>query len=637
MTRSHNKNTGVAPANLLQALDCMSDAFYMLDRDWNFIYLNRVAEVFIGVDRQALLGRSIWREFPETVATGLYQRYLEAMKSGRSQHFEFLYQPGNRWVEINAHPNDDGLGVYFRAIDERKRLEQRIHEAEERFRLVAQATVDTIWDWDLKTGALWWNEGIQTMFGYDPEELEPDGRSWTRRLHPDDRKAAIAHIESVVIDPALTRWDHEYRFRRKDGRYALVQDRGFVIRRDDGEALRMVGGMTDITEARSLESRLRDAQRMEAVGQLTGGMAHDFNNLLTVILGNADLLAETLESDRLLGPLATIISDAAQRGADLTQRLLAFARRQALDPAPTGVNELVDELTTMLMRTLGDPVELQFFPDPDLWPAMVDPVQLESALLNLCLNARDAMADGGQLTIETGNTHLEDSYTRQFQDLEPGDYVQITVSDTGTGIPPALTRKVFEPFFSTKETSRGSGLGLSMVYGFLKQSGGHVNLYSESGAGTSVKLYLPRHRGDAVARREPAATNQGEPTGHETILVVEDERLVREFVTRQLESAGYRVLTASNGPEALVILQSPAGLDLLFTDVMMPGGMSGRELADQCQSLRPGLPVLFTSGYTENAIVHNGRLDPGVQLLGKPYRKTELLRKIREVLASERY
>ncbi|WP_339800615.1 PAS domain S-box protein [uncultured Marinobacter sp.] len=615
---------------LVRALEHMSDAFYMIDADWNFTYLNRVAARLLRRDRKQLIGKPVWAEFPEAVDTDLYHHYRQAMASGESCHFEFFYPALNEWFEVNGYPSDQGLGVYFHAVTDRKLMEQRLLESDERFRLVAQATVDTIWDWDLTTGTVWWNEGMQTMFGYHPEELEPDGASWTSRIHPDDREATVGYITATIKDRSRSRWDHEYRFRRKGGDYALVSDRGFVIRDANGWGLRMVGGITDITQVRQVESRLRDAQRMESVGQLTGGMAHDFNNLLTVILGNADLLRESLSAQPRLQALATIIGEAAQKGADLTQRLLAFARRQALTPRATDVNELIPNLQSLLERTLGEHIELRFYPADPLWPALIDPVQFESALLNLCLNARDAMPRGGKLTIETSNIRLGDDYTGGIEELSPGNYVQVSVTDTGTGISPELLKRVFEPFFTTKQAGRGTGLGLSMVYGFLKQSGGHISLYSESGEGTSVKLYMPR------CNDEPAPMVKSEPLrpqgGRETLLVVEDDNLVRGYVTGQLKAAGYQVVEARNGPEALAMLAGHPDIELLFTDVMMPGGMTGRELADAALKQYPGLPVLYTSGYTENAIVHNGRLDPGVQLLGKPYRKADLLRKIREVL-----
>ena len=384
------------------------------------------------------------------------------------------------------------------------------------------------------------------------------------------------------------------------------------------------------TEQRHLEEQLHQAQRMESVGQLTGGIAHDFNNLLTVILGNAELLTESLEDSKELEPIARNIGDAAMRGAELTRRLLAFARRQPLAPEPTDVDRLVRDLEDLLRRALGEQCEIEISHGAGLWPAMIDSSQFESALMNLAINARDAMPDGGRLTIEAANVRIDDEYSRQHSDVEPGQYVLVAVSDTGIGIPEDSLDRVFEPFFTTKEKGRGTGLGLSMVYGFIKQSRGHIRIYSEIGEGTTIRLYLPRASRTATAPRPPEPRT-GVGRG-EAVLVVEDEPSVREFAESILSQYGYRVTSAACGRDALELLEQGLACDLLFTDVVMPGGMNGRELAAAAADLRPDLKVLYTSGYTENAIVHQGRLDHGVQLLSKPYRRDELARRVRQVL-----
>jgi signal transduction histidine kinase/ActR/RegA family two-component response regulator len=387
----------------------------------------------------------------------------------------------------------------------------------------------------------------------------------------------------------------------------------------------------DITK---LNARLQQSQRLEAVGQLTGGVAHDFNNLLTVVMGNAELLVEQSDNQPQQRMLAEMIVQAAQRGASLTQQLLAFARKQALSPKPTDVNQLIAGMDSMLRRSLGEHIEIELIRAAGLWPAMVDQGQLENALLNLCLNARDAMPGGGRLTIETANTVLDQAYTDSRLDVKPGQYVMLAVSDSGRGIAPEHLEQVFQPFFTTKEKGKGTGLGLAMVYGFVKQSTGHVNIYSEQGLGTVVKLYLPRALGATVLAPEPV--DRLMPTGgKETILVVEDDDMVRRYACQQLRSMGYHVIEVDNGAGALALIEQHPDVDLLFTDVVMPGGMNGRALADAARKLRPALRVLYTSGYTENAIVHHGRLDPGVQLLAKPYRLVDLSRAIRSALSQE--
>jgi nitrogen-specific signal transduction histidine kinase len=383
-----------------------------------------------------------------------------------------------------------------------------------------------------------------------------------------------------------------------------------------------------VTERRELEARLRQAQRMEAVGQLTGGIAHDFNNLLTVIMGNAETLVEraTNPTDR---SLAEMTMTAAERGSELTNRLLAFARRQALNPKAIDVDALVAGMDGLLRRTLGEHVEIVRVPRGDLWPAFVDASQLEGALLNLCINARDAMPEGGRLTIETANVALDDTYARNHEEVAPGNYVMIAVSDSGVGMSQGVAARAFEPFFTTKEVGKGTGLGLSMVHGFVKQSGGHVKIYSEEGHGTTVKLYLPRaSEADEVAEGAASGAIEG---GSERVLLVEDDDQVRAHVAAQVAALGYRVVAVATGAEALVALEKEP-FDLLFTDVVIPGGMNGPQLAREVQKRAPVIHVLFTSGYTENAIVHQGRLDPGVHLLNKPYRRSDLALKMRQAL-----
>jgi len=385
--------------------------------------------------------------------------------------------------------------------------------------------------------------------------------------------------------------------------------------------------------SRQMAARLTQSERLGAVGELTGGVAHDFNNLLTVILGNAELLGEALADNPSLARLAEMTKSAAERGVDLTRHMLAFARRQPLSPRVTDVDALVAGMSTLLRRTLGEHVELVTMRDDGLGQALVDPTQLESALLNLCLNARDAMPDGGRLSIELRNVELDSSNAGWNDDVAPGAYVLIAVSDTGVGMTPDVAARAFEPFFTTKDTGRGSGLGLSMVYGFAKQSRGHVKIYSEVGQGTTVKLYLPRAAGDAD---RPAETVAGAVEGgRERILLVEDDGMVRDHVAAQLRALGYRVVSVGDGAAALRSLQNDGPFDLLFTDVVMPG-MNGRQLADAARLLLPDLPVLFTSGYTENALHSQGRLDPGVHLLHKPYRRTELAAKLRQVIGRPR-
>ena len=385
-------------------------------------------------------------------------------------------------------------------------------------------------------------------------------------------------------------------------------------------------------QLRENEEALRQSQKMEAVGQLTGGVAHDFNNLLQIILGNLETVQRTIPpgSARLQRAVANA-TKGARRAASLTQRLLAFSRRSPLDPKQIDVNRLVGGMSDLLHRTLGETVWVETVHGAGLWRVEVDPSQLEAAILNLAVNARDAMEDGGRLTIETSNAYIDETYSARHAEVSPGQYVAISISDTGTGMDEKTIARAFEPFFTTKPIGKGTGLGLSQVYGFVKQSGGHVKIYSEVGQGTTVKIYLPRLSGsdaDLEAQQEPPA-----PEGtQETVLVLEDDDDVRTYSVDILRELGYRVVEAHDGPSALRLLERQTHVDVLFTDVVLPGGMTGAQVAEAARKLRPDLKILFTTGYARNAIIHHGRLDKGVQLITKPFRFADLAAKIRDVL-----
>jgi PAS domain S-box-containing protein len=405
---------------------------------------------------------------------------------------------------------------------------------------------------------------------------------------------------------------------------------------DNGQIMGVVVSILDITSLKEAESekenladQLHQSQKTEALGRLTGGIAHDFNNMLGVILGTLEFVADKI-TDEKIKPLIDRIRQAAERAGDLTQRLLAFARQQPLSPKTVDVGALITNLEKLLIRTLGEAIDIRCVTSPMLWKAEVDPSQLESAVLNLAINARDAMPSGGKLTIEAANASLDEGYVAENFDVSPGDYVVVSVTDTGTGMSPEVIRKAFEPFFTTKEVGKGSGLGLSMVQGFIKQSRGHVKIYSELGQGTVIKLYIPRSTAEHEADEGPA--NVPLEGGSEVVFVVEDDELMRDTAVLLLESLGYSVIVANSGVEALPIIESSQPIDILFTDIVMPGGIDGATLADRARVLRPGLKVVFSSGYTDNAITHQGRLPQGTHLVQKPYRRRELASKIRAVL-----
>jgi signal transduction histidine kinase/CheY-like chemotaxis protein len=409
--------------------------------------------------------------------------------------------------------------------------------------------------------------------------------------------------------------------------YAALEEE--VRQRREAEAM-----VKRFEEKEATESNVQQAQKMEAIGQLTGGVAHDFNNILTVITGTIEILSDAVKDRPHLAQITNLISGAAARGAELTKHLLAFSRRQPLQPRNTDVNALVIDAASLLRPTLGEHIEIESMLAHDSAPALIDPSQLTTAILNLALNARDAMSNGGKLTLETKNVVLDENYARLNSEVRPGNYVMIAVSDTGDGIPNNLLEKVFEPFFTTKEAGKGSGLGLSMVYGFVKQSNGHIKIYSEQGHGTSVKLYLPQ--ATSGGPEEPAGETGGYAGEHgeQSILIVEDDPLVREYVVAQISRFGFHTLAAGNAAAALALIDGPERIDLLFTDVMLPGGVNGRQLATEAVKRRPELKVLYTSGYAENALIHHGRLDAGVLLLPKPYLSADLARMLLTALAS---
>ncbi len=618
-------------SQLFSTLESMSDAFYLLGRDWVFLYMNAEAERILSVDRHAIIGKQIFDEFALFKTSPAYDGFQKALRTGEAYHEELFWERLGIWVSISAYPSSDSLAVYFRSTTAEKQLQTRIAESEERLKYVTEAALDVVWDTDLVNGTAWYNDGL-VKYGYEVGDHIKSADFWISKVHPDDAAAITPLYNRTLADPTKNEWECRYRFRAANGKYVNLEDRGYIVRDVTGKAIRMVGGSSDITERLGMEEQLLQSQRLESLGQLTGGIAHDFNNLLTVILGNAQLLQEQLHDQPKLRNLTNIIDVAATRGANLTRHLLAFSRKQALQPGTIDINKLLGTLKGMLSRTLGENVVINHKGQDGLWPAFVDQNQLEVALLNLCINARDAMPDGGVVALETSNVRLDEAFAAT-SDVEPGDYVLITISDTGTGIAPEILDHVFEPFFTTKEKGKGTGLGLSTVFGFVKQSNGHISIYSEVGRGTTLRIYLPRSV-EAITQPESSADVPRVQGGSELILLVEDNELVRKFGQDMLKSLGYSVLSASDGRSALAILQERRDVRLLFTDVVMPG-MGGHELAKQAQKLHPGIKVLYTSGYTQDSMIHNGKLDADVTLLEKPYNKSALATKLREVLSSQ--
>jgi PAS domain S-box-containing protein len=515
-----------------------------------------------------------------------------------------------------------------RDMTETRLAQETLRESEQMARGIVETALDAFVQIDEAAGILIWNSQAEEIFGWPRHEaLGKDVFDLViAETDRGDLRDALQRFLTTGLDQVLRR-RREVTARRRDGREFTAELSITALKRREG--ILFNGYFRDLTAKIAAEERLRQAEKMEAIGQLTGGIAHDFNNILTVITGTIEILAAAVEKEPQLAAITRMIDEAAARGAELTQHLLAFARKQPLQPRETDVNALIIDTAKLLRPTLGEQIEVESVLGDEATVAVVDPNQLTTAILNLALNARDAMPGGGKLILETRSVDLDEDYARRNDEVRPGRYVMIAVSDTGCGIPTDHLDRVFDPFFTSKGPGKGTGLGLSMVYGFVKQSAGHIKIYSEEGHGTTVRMYLPPGAGISPALESAVVATTG---GHETILVVEDDRLVRNYVLTQLHSLGYVTLEAGNAAEALLIVQAGAGFDLLFTDVIMPGNMNGRELADAIRQVQPDLKVLFTSGYTEDAIIHQGKLDLGVLLLAKPYRKSDLAAMIRQAI-----
>jgi len=490
---------------------------------------------------------------------------------------------------------------------------------------VFETSIDLILVVDRRGNFLRVSPSSLAILGYSPAEMV--GRSAIDFIYPPDLDATREEMRMARRGRVMRNFD--CRYAHKEGRIVPLTWTGVWSEPDQQHFF--IG--RDMTERMAAEERLRRAQRLEAVGHLTGGIAHDFNNLLALIIGNIELMFDEPGVSAPILDYGRAALHAAQRGAELTRGLLAFARKQPLEPRVVDVNALIGNLATLLGRTLGQNIEVTFSGAPDLWHTFVDPANLESAVANLAVNARDAMPDGGRLMIESRNETLDRDYVDENPEAEPGDYVGVTVTDTGSGMPPEVLSRIFEPFFTTKETGKGTGLGLSMAFGFVKQSGGHIKAYSEVGHGTSFRLYLPRAKGQGIAEPTPAAVEKlPQSTRHERILVVEDNPGIRQIVVIQLAKLGYRPVEADGPETALKIIDGGAPVDLLFTDVIMLGDMSGHALAREAVARRPGLKVLLTSGFPGAAFAHDPTAAGHHAFLLKPYRIQDLGKKIRALL-----
>jgi PAS domain S-box-containing protein len=624
-------------------------AIFMLDLDGCVVSWNVGAQRIKGYSAEEIIGKHFSCFYtPEERDAEIPQKALkQSAETGRFNTEGWrVRQDGSRFwamVVIDAIQQDGqliGFAKVTRDITEQREMTLAMLEAERRFRLLVQGVTDyAIYMLDPQGFISNWNPGAERIKGYGAEEIV--GQHFSRFYIPED---VAAKVPWRALETARRegRYDAEGWRQRKDGSRFWASVVIDAIRDDHGTLLGFAKVTRDLTERREAQIELEksreqlfQAQKMEAVGQLTGGLAHDFNNLLTGITGSLDLLRTRVAQGRLneVERYITAAQGAASRAAALTHRLLAFSRRQTLEPKAIDANRLVTGIEELVRRTVGPAIAVETVLAVGLWPCFCDPNQLENAVLNLCINARDAMPGGGRLTIETANSWVDDAAARE-RDLAKGQYVAVCVTDTGIGMAPDVIARAFDPFFTTKPIGKGTGLGLSMIYGFAKQSGGQARIYSEVGKGTTVKIYLPRHAGTmADESASPDLADIPRAGAGEIVLVVDDEPTVRMLVSDTLAELGYASIEAGDGASGLKVLESGARIDLLITDVGLPGGMNGRQMADAARKGRPGLKVLFITGYAENAVIGNGHLEPGMHVLSKPFAMETLASRIKAIIA----
>lgn len=737
---------------LQRILESIADAFVMFDREWRFTYVNAEAEKVVGRRRESLLGHVVWDLFPGIRGSQFEIEYRKAVATGEAIRFESYYPNLSRWFSVRAFPSEEGLSVYFHDITREKSREDLLRTSEERFRLVARATTDTIWDWDLETDLVWWNDGLTSVFGIPKEAIPPDSSSWTSRIHPEDLPRVTEGIHAVQESEAHF-WEDRYRFRRFDGSYAFVMDRGFVIRDSTGKAIRMVGGLTDltadveatrkineqaallerardailvreldgtivfwnqsaerlygwsrdeavgrsvetllykdpsafrkattrvlkdgewmgeitqicregrsvvvegrwslirdaegkpsrvlaintdITERKRLEAQFLRAQRMESIGTLASGIAHDLNNVLAPILMSIELLKMDISDPETLETVDTIEASAI-RGAAMVKQVLAFARGMEGERVPVSARRVVRDIRTIVGETLPKAIRVEEEIPEDLWLIRGDPTQIHQVLLNLAVNARDAMPDGGVLSLRAGNVLIDEHFASMEGSLQAGAHVMIEVTDTGTGIPAAAIDRIFEPFFTTKELGRGTGLGLSTAQAIVRSHGGCIMAMSEPGVGSTFRIYLPA---DVSAEEEghvvllPPELYRG---NGELILVVDDEAAIRTITQQTLEAFGYRVMTAEDGSEALAVYaRNQEEVALVLTDVMMPN-LDGLAAIPALRRMNPKVKIIATTGLRGQGLPGTARADGVLDVLEKPFSAERLLSALREALSN---
>ena len=623
-----------------QLAESISDIFFAMDKELRYIYWNKASEKLTGVPKEDALGRSLIDVFPDNESTRTVKTLcLRAMETQQPQYFHVNYPGGKNFIhEISVYPTEQGVSVFAKDITERKRAEDMVRKSEERLRDIIFSTADWVWEIDENAIYTYSSEKVFDSLAFTPAELI--GKRPYDFMPPDEAERVAAIFSGIIAKKAhiedLENWNIA-----KNGEKVCFLTNGVPILDGEGNFKGYRGADKDITERKraeenrvKLEAQLQQSQKMESVGRLAGGVAHDFNNMLGVILGHAEMAMEKLNSPDLLQTQLTEIRNAALRSADLTRQLLAFAREQTIAPKLLDLNKTVDGTLKMLQRLIGENIQLTWKPEANLWPVKMDPSQIDQILANLCVNARDAIAGVGKITIETGNSVIEKTYCAVHAEFVPGEHVMLAVSDDGCGIDKDTFTHIFEPFFTTKELNKGTGLGLSIVYGIVKQNHGFIYAYSEPGRGATFKIYLPRNVGEVVqAETEDAAESL--MRGHETILLVEDEPAILSMTTKGLQRQGYTVLDASTPEEAIRLAKDHSGeIHLLITDVIMPV-MSGWDLAKKLLALHPQLKCLFMSGYTSDIMAREGMPDQAVHFIQKPFHMQDLAAKVRKELVNE--
>lgn len=637
---------------LEQLVERTHEGFWFIDPGGQTLDVNPAMCQILDRPRDQILGRSIY-DFVDAYNREVFQKEIAARRAGtRTGTYEIaLQRPSGQNVPCinNASSiwDDNGerigsIGLWtdisrLKAVESElrvtreslaDRVEQRtaeLRESENRLREALRLA--RLGSWEVEDGGrLTWSDEVFEMFGVDPDTFDGTSETFYRVVHPNDRDRVREETEQAWQH--LDRYDTTHRIVRPDGQTRMVRESASVVRGPDGQAQRLSGAVQDITEQVDLEFKLRHAQKMDAIGQLSGGIAHDFNNLLAIILGSAEYMQMQAKYD---GELTASIMRAAERGADLTHRLLAYARRQPLQTMQVDLGSLVSGMMDMLRRTLGGAITFDFRFEAGLWKVSADPGQVEDALLNLAINARDAMPGGGNLVIECASARLDEDYVARNPEARVGDYVVLSVSDNGTGMTDEVRERATEPFFTTKQDGQGTGLGLSMIYGFAQQSGGHLSIYSEHGQGTTVKLYLPRYLGTGDPNRVPAETDVEIGRG-EAVLVIEDDVAVGRLAVRLLDSLNYRPTLVGDADAAQGAIDSGGPFDLILSDVVLPGGVSGPSFIERLAETHPDIPVVFMSGYPNVAARKNGFVGSDNILLNKPFRRDQIARVLRDAL-----